>query len=104
MDIGIPLFIILGLILAILNIMLFFKVWRMTNDIKGLHKLTFLKEAIEREPKEELKDALEKTIFNENIRNVGDVIATRTVDIEDNNAKPTTEKSLDELWEEKKKK
>ena len=88
------------IVASILKIILFFKIWGMTNNIKGLHKLTFLKEAIEREPKQTLKDALEKTIFNENIRNVGDFIAFR----EDNDAIPTTEKTLDELWLEKKKK
>lgn len=87
------LFTFLGLIAAILNIILFFKVWGMTNNIKGLHRLTFLKEAIEREPKQTLKEELEETIFNEANRNAHDG-TTRT----------EVQKELDALWEEKKKK
>jgi len=64
-DIGIELVILLGLLITILNLVLFFKVWRMTNDIKGIHKLTFLKEAIERKPNEELKKSLDNIIINE---------------------------------------
>lgn len=56
---------ILGLIIGILNLVLFFKVWRMTNDIKGIHLLTFLKEANERKPNEELKKSLDNIIINE---------------------------------------
>lgn len=53
------------LVISILNIILFFKVWRMTNDVKGMHRLTFLKEGIERKPNEELQKILDETISKE---------------------------------------
>ena len=56
---------IFGLIIAILNIILFFKVLRMTKDVKAMHKLTFLKEAIERKPNEELQKSLDNIIADE---------------------------------------
>ena len=83
----------LGLIASILNIILFFKIWGMTNNIKGLHKLTFLKEIIEREPSKTFKEELEDTIYKETLRNAGS-----------DNERSAIEKELDALWEEKKKK
>ena len=56
---------ILGLVFAVLYIMLFIKHWRMTNNIDGMHKLMFLKEAIERKPNDELKKTLDETIIKE---------------------------------------
>ena len=83
----------LGLIASILNIILFFKIWGMTNNIKGLHKLTFLKEIIEIEPSKTFKEELEDTIYKETLRNAGS-----------DNERSAIEKELDALWEEKKKK
>jgi len=56
------------IICAILNIALFFKVWRMTNDVKGIHKLFFAKEANERKPDSYYEEIIDKTIVNERSR------------------------------------
>ena len=93
MNIGIPLLVILGLICAILNIILFFKVWGMTNHIKGLHRLTFLKEVIQTESEEILNKALDETIYREAMRNA-----------HDDNTRLALWKDLEALSEDKKKK
>ena len=80
---------ILIIVAAILNVILFFKIWIMTNDIRGLHKLTFLKETNEKESTDYSKRALEQTITSE---------LSRTSEV------PEVEKELEALWEEKKKK
>jgi hypothetical protein len=37
----------------------------MTNDVKGMHRLTFLKEGIERKPNDQLQKILDETISKE---------------------------------------
>lgn len=56
---------LIGIIVLIINIVLFFKIWRMTNDIKGIHKLLFVKEALKRKPSDALEQAMDKTIVDE---------------------------------------
>ena len=41
-DISLEFLIVIGISIIILNIVIFFKVWGMTNDIKGIHKLIFM--------------------------------------------------------------
>jgi len=59
---------VLGFAILILNIVLFFKVWRMTNDVKGIHTLFFAKEANEREPSDFYEEIIDKTIVIERSR------------------------------------
>ena len=56
---------LIGMVVLIINIMLFFKIWRMTNDMKGIHKLLFVKEALKRKPSDALEKAIDKTIVDE---------------------------------------
>ena len=56
------------IVCAILNIVLFFKIWRMTNDVKGIHTLLFAKEANERKPDSYYEEIIDKTIVNERSR------------------------------------
>ena len=56
---------LIGMVVLIINIMLFFKIWRMTNDMKGIHKLLFVKEALKRKPSDALEQAIDKTIVDE---------------------------------------
>lgn len=56
------------IVCAILNIVLFFKIWRMTNDVKGIHTLLFAKEANERKPSDAIEKTIDKIIVNERSR------------------------------------
>ena len=56
---------LIGIIILIFNLALFFKIWQMTNDMKGIHRLLFVKEALKRKPSDALEQAMDKTIVDE---------------------------------------
>jgi len=61
-DISSEFLIVIGISIIILNIVLFFKVWGMTNDIKGIHKLIFMKESLNIESDDKLAKNLKDTV------------------------------------------
>jgi hypothetical protein len=57
-------FLFIGLlILLILNIVLFFKVWGMTSNVKGIHKLIFIKESLNIESNDILEKSRKETVL-----------------------------------------
>ena len=45
MDVGLIVVLLIG---AVINVVLFIKLWIMANDVKGIHNLIFAKEALSR--------------------------------------------------------
>ena len=66
MDVGL---IVVLLIAGVINVVMLFKFWRMTNDVKGIHKLIFAKEALLREDTAHsqgfLKDRVNRIVIKE---------------------------------------
>jgi uncharacterized membrane protein YgaE (UPF0421/DUF939 family) len=58
--------VIVGLLIAgVINFVMFFKIWSMTNDVKGIHKLIFAKEALLRKGSNDLENTVNQTIIKE---------------------------------------
>ena len=62
MDVGL---IVVLLIAGVINVVMLFKFWRMTNDVKGIHKLIFAKEALLRKGSNDLENTVNQTIIKE---------------------------------------
>jgi hypothetical protein len=66
MDVGL---IVALLIAGVINVVILLKFWRMTNDVKGIHKLIFAKEALLREDTAHsqgfLKDRVNRIVIKE---------------------------------------
>ena len=51
------------IVVALLNIILFFKVWGMTSNVKGIHKLIFIKESLNIESNDILEKSRKETVL-----------------------------------------